>query len=152
MSLENHYESLVKSYDQLRKANENYLINNSGIDGFTELIDLRSAILDDLEILHEDLISELASLKANIDYDSLSLIELIRELPKLYPQLLPYKNKVIEALENLIKSENNVSEIAKEERNELKKQLGHARTGQQTLNAYKPLTGYNGSHFIDSKK
>ena len=134
-------KSLVKSYDQLRKANENYLINNSGIDGFTELIDLRSAILDDLEILHEDLISELASLKANIDYDSLSLIELIRELPKLYPQLLPYKNKVIEALENLIKSENNVSEIASLQRKDVdfrKKQVTfeHTKNGRTHVLPY----------------
>ena len=152
MSLESYYESLVKSYDQLRKANENFLINNTGIDGFTNLVDMRAAILDDIEILHGDLLCELATLKANIDYDSMSLIELIRELPMLYPQLLPYKNKVIEALENLVKSEKNVAENAKDERDDLKKQLVHARTGQQTLNAYKPLTGYNGSHFIDSKK
>lgn len=152
MSLEMYYDSLVKSYDQLRKANEKYLIENTGVDGFSELVDTRAAIMDDIEILHDDLVIELTTIKANIDYDSLKLIDLIGELPNLYPQLDSYKNNVIDALQKLMKSEKDVSDCVTEQRDELKKQLTHARTGQQTLNAYKPLTGYNGSHFIDSKK
>ena len=35
---------------------------------------------------------------------------------------------------------------------DIKKELSQARTSKKTLNAYKPASGYSGSHFIDSKK
>ena len=62
------------------------------------------------------------------------------------------RNKLVEVLQSLIDSENNLSEIMTTARDDIKKELIQARTSKKTLNAYKPVTGYAGSHFIDSKK
>ena len=82
----------------------------------------------------------------------MEIIDLVRELPNHYPELIPYRNQVIEALQKLVESEKNVSENMTTLRDDIKQELNHARTGKKTLNAYKPVSGYAGSHFIDSKK
>ena len=152
MSLEYYYERLTKLYNILRKANEDYLINNTGIEGFEQLINLRSTFFDEISELKEDLVKEISLLYIDLDYKSMELSELLRELPRFYPNLQNLKNDLLEALQKLVESENNVSEIMTEVRNDLKKELSQARTGKKTLNAYKPVTGYAGSHFIDKKK
>lgn len=152
MALESFYEELTQIYNNLRKANEELLINNSDQEGLIELVDKRSAYLDEIYILRDGLAMELSKMKSPIDYDSMEIIELIRELPKYYPELISYRNQVIEALQKLIESEKNVSENMTSIRDDIKQELNHARTSKKTLNAYKPVTGYAGSHFIDSKK
>ena len=152
MALESFYEKLIKIYNNLRKANEDLLINNSGEEGLLELVDKRSAYLDNIDILRNELVSELSKIKVPIDYDSMEIIELVRELPNHYPELILHRNNVIEALQKLIESEKNVSENMTSIRDDIKQELNLARTGKKTLNAYKPVTGYAGSHFIDSKK
>ncbi len=152
MALESFYQELIKIYDKLRKANENLLINNSDQDGLQALVDQRSAYFDEIFILRDELALELSKIKAPIDYDSMEIIELVRELPNHYPELIPYRNQVIEALQKLVESEKNVSENMTTLRDDIKQELNHARTGKKTLNAYKPVSGYAGSHFIDSKK
>ena len=152
MALESFFEELANIYNNLRKANEELLINNSDQDGLIALVDKRSAYLDEIYVLRDELALELSKIKAPIDYDSMEMIELVRELPNHYPELISYRNKVIEALQNLVESEKNVSENMSSMRDDIKQELNHARTGKKTLNAYKPATGYAGSHFIDSKK
>ena len=152
MALESFFEELANIYNNLRKANEELLINNSDQDGLVALVDKRSAYLDEIYVLRDELALELSKIKAPIDYDSMEMIELVRELPNHYPELISYRNKVIEALQNLVESEKNVSENMSSMRDDIKQELNHARTGKKTLNAYKPATGYAGSHFIDSKK
>ena len=152
MALESYFEELANIYNNLRKANEELLINNSDQDGLIALVDKRSAYLDEIYVLRDELTLELSKIKASIDYDSMEMIELVRELPNHYPELISYRNKVIEALQKLVESEKNVSENMSSMRDDIKQELNHARTGKKTLNAYKPATGYAGSHFIDSKK
>ena len=152
MALEAFYQELIKIYNKLRKANEDLLINNSDQDGLQALVDQRSAYFDEIYILRDELALELSKIKAPIDYDSMEIIELVRELPNHYPELIPYRNQVIEALQKLVDSEKNVSENMTTLRDDIKQELNHARTGKKTLNAYKPVSGYAGSHFIDSKK
>ena len=152
MALESFYEELIKIYNNLRKANEDLLINNSDQDGLMTLVDQRSAYFDEIYDLRDQLVIELSKLKTPIDYDSMEIIELLRELPNHYPELISYRNQVIEALQKLVESEKNVSENMSSIRDDIKQELNHARTGKKTLNAYKPATGYAGSHFIDSKK
>ncbi|MBQ2594894.1 MAG: hypothetical protein II567_16635 [Candidatus Riflebacteria bacterium] len=152
MALESFYEELTKIYNNLRKANEELLINNSDQDGLIALVDKRSAYFDEIYVLRDELAMELSRMKSPIDYDSMEIIELIRELPNHYPELISYRNQVIEALQKLVESEKNVSENMSTMRDDIKQELNHARTGKKTLNAYKPVTGYAGSHFIDSKK
>ena len=152
MALESFYEELIKIYNKLRKANEDLLINNSDQEGLQALVDQRSAYFDEIYILRDELAIELSKIKAPIDYDSMEIVELVRELPNHYPELIPYRNQVIEALQKLVESEKNVSENMISMRDDIKQELNHARTGKKTLNAYKPVSGYAGSHFIDSKK
>lgn len=152
MELESFYKEIIDIYNKLKADNENFLINNLGQEAFEELIDKRSEYLDNLQIIEENLKDELSNLKPDLDYFSMNLIELARELPNIYPNLLQYRNKLIETLESLIESEKNLSENMTSLRDDIKKDLSHARTGKKTLNAYKPVTGYSGSHFIDSKK
>lgn len=152
MALESFYQELIKIYNKLRKANEDLLINNSDQDGLQALVDQRSAYFDEIYILRDELALELSKIKAPIDYDSMEIIDLVRELPNHYPELIPYRNQVIEALQKLVESEKNVSENMTTLRDDIKQELNHARTGKKTLNAYKPVSGYAGSHFIDSKK
>ena len=152
MALESFYQELIKIYNKLRKANEDLLINNSDQDGLQALVDQRSAYFDEIYILRDELALELSKVKAPIDYDSMEIIDLVRELPNHYPELIPYRNQVIEALQKLVESEKNVSENMTTLRDDIKQELNHARTGKKTLNAYKPVSGYAGSHFIDSKK
>ena len=152
MALESFYQELINIYNKLRKANEDLLINNSDQDGFLALVAQRSAYLDEIYVLRDDLALEISKLKVPIDYDSMEIIEMVRELPNHYPELIPYRNQVIEALQKLVESEKNVSENMTAMRDDIKQELNHARTGKKTLNAYKPVTGYAGSHFIDSKK
>ena len=152
MALESFYQELIKIYNKLRKANEDLLIKNSDQDGLQALVDQRSAYFDEIYILRDELALELSKIKAPIDYDSMEIIELVRELPNHYPELIPYRNQVIEALQKLVESEKNVSENMTTLRDDIKQELNHARTGKKTLNAYKPVSGYAGSHFIDSKK
>ena len=152
MALETFYKELIKIYDKLRKANEELLINNSDQEGLQALVDQRSAYFDEIYILRDELALELSKIKAPIDYDSMEIVELVRELPNHYPELIPYRNQVIEALQKLVDSEKNVSENMTSIRDDIKQELNHARTGKKTLNAYKPVSGYAGSHFIDSKK
>ena len=152
MALESFYQELIKIYNKLRKANEDLLINNSDQDGLQALVDQRSAYFDEIYILRDELALELSKIKAPIDYDSMEIIDLVRELPNHYPELIPYRNQVIEALQKLVESEKNVSENMTTLRDNIKQELNHARTGKKTLNAYKPVSGYAGSHFIDSKK
>lgn len=152
MALESYFEEIILLFDKLRKANENFLINSHEQEDFEKLVDIRSEYFDELDIAKNYLIDELAKLKSDTDYYSMELSEIIGELPKLYPDLLQYRNKVIEALQNLMESERNVSECMTDLKDDIKKELSHARTGKKTLNAYKPVTGYAGSHFIDSKK
>ena len=152
MALESFYEELTKIYNNLRKANEELLINNSDQDGLIALVDKRSVYFDEIYVLRDELAMELSRMKSPIDYDSMEIIELIRELPNHYPELISYRNQVIEALQKLVESEKNVSENMSTMRDDIKQELNHARTGKKTLNAYKPVTGYAGSHFIDSKK
>ena len=152
MALESFYQELIKIYNKLKKANEDLLINNSDQDGLQTLVDQRSAYFDEIYILRDELALELSKIKAPIDYDSMEIIELVRELPNHYPELIPYRNQVIEALQKLVESEKNVSENMTTLRDDIKQELNHARTGKKTLNAYKPVSGYAGSHFIDSKK
>ena len=152
MALESFYEELINIYNNLRKANENLLINNSDQEGLLALVDQRSAYFDEIYDLRDQLALELSKMKTPIDYDSMEIIELLRELPNHYPELIPYRNQVIEALQKLVESEKNVSENMGSIRDDIKQELNHARTGKKTLNAYKPVTGYAGSHFIDSKK
>ena len=152
MALESFYQELIKIYNKLKKANEDLLINNSDQDGLQALVDQRSAYFDEIYILRDELALELSKIKAPIDYDSMEIIELVRELPNHYPELIPYRNQVIEALQKLVESEKNVSENMTTLRDDIKQELNHARTGKKTLNAYKPASGYAGSHFIDSKK
>ena len=152
MALESFYQELIKIYNKIRKANEDLLINNSDENGLQALVDQRSAYFDEIYILRDELAIELSKIKAPIDYDSMEIIELVRELPNHYPELIPYRNQVIEALQKLVDSEKNVSENMTTLRDDIKQELNHARTGKKTLNAYKPASGYAGSHFIDSKK
>lgn len=152
MALESFYEELIKIYNKLRKANEDLLINNSDQEGLQALVDQRSAYFDEIYILRDELAIELSKIKVPIDYDSMEIVELVRELPNHYPELIPYRNQVIEALQKLVESEKNVSENMISMRDDIKQELNHARTGKKTLNAYKPVSGYAGSHFIDSKK
>ncbi|MBR4569601.1 MAG: hypothetical protein IKO19_02880 [Candidatus Riflebacteria bacterium] len=152
MALESYYQELIKIYNKLRKANEDLLINNSDQDGLQAIVDQRSAYFDEIYILRDELALELSKIKAPIDYDSMEIIELVRELPNHYPELISYRNQVIEALQKLVESEKNVSENMTTLRDDIKQELNHARTGKKTLNAYKPVSGYAGSHFIDSKK
>jgi hypothetical protein len=152
MALESFYEELIKIYNKLRKANEKLLINNSDQEGLQALVDQRSAYFDEIYILIDELAIELSKIKAPIDYDSMEIVELVRELPNHYPELIPYRNQVIESLQKLVESEKNVSENMTSMRDDIKQELNHARTGKKTLNAYKPVSGYAGSHFIDSKK
>ncbi len=152
MSLENYYERLTVIYNILRKANEDYLINNTGIEGFEKLIDLRSTYFDEINELKDELVKDISLLYLDLDYNKMEFFELLKELPRFYPNLLDLKNELLEALQKLVESENNLSEIMTEVRNDLKKELSQARTGKKTLNAYKPATGYAGSHFIDKKK
>lgn len=152
MALESFYEELIKIYNKLRKANEDLLINNSDQEGLQTLVDQRSAYFDEIYILRDELAIELSKIKVPIDYDSMEIVELVRELPNHYPELIPYRNQVIEALQKLVESEKNVSENMISMRDDIKQELNHARTGKKTLNAYKPVSGYAGSHFIDSKK
>ena len=152
MALESYYQELIKIYNKLRKANEDLLINNSDQDGLQAIVDQRSAYFDEIYILRDELALELSKIKAPIDYDSMEIIELVRELPNHYPELITYRNQVIEVLQKLVESEKNVSENMTTLRDDIKQELNHARTGKKTLNAYKPVSGYAGSHFIDSKK
>ena len=152
MALESFYEELIKIYNKLRKANEDLLINNSDQEGLQALVDQRSAYFDEIYILRDELAIELSRLKAPLDYDSMEIVDMVRELPNHYPELIPYRNQVIEALQKLVESEKNVSENMTSMRDDIKQELNHARTGKKTLNAYKPVSGYAGSHFIDSKK
>ena len=152
MSLEKCYEELIQLYDKLRKANENFLIENSEQEGFERLVNQRFEYFDDISAVRDNIIDELSEQQIDFEYKSMDLIDLIRELPRVFPNLLQYRAKVLEALQKLIESENNVSDSMTELRNDIKKELSHARTGKKTLNAYKPVSGYAGSHFIDSKK
>ena len=146
MALESYYQELIKIYNKLRKANEDLLINNSDQDGLQAIVDQRSAYFDEIYILRDELALELSKIKAPIDYDSMEIIELVRELPNHYPELISYRNQVIEALQKLVESEKNVSENMTTLRDDIKQELNHARTGKKTLNAYKPVSGYAGSH------
>ena len=152
MSLEQNYEELVQLYDKLRKANEDFLIENSGQEGFESLVNQRFEYLDNISIIRDNIVDELSNSNIELEYITMDLIDLIRELPRFFPNLLQYRAKVLESLQKLIESENNVSDSMNELRNDIKRELSHARTGKKTLNAYKPVTGYAGSHFIDSKK
>ena len=135
MALESFYQELIKIYNKLKKANEDLLINNSDQDGLQALVDQRSAYFDEIYILRDELAIELSKIKAPIDYDSMEIIELVRELPNHYPELIPYRNQVIEALQKLVESEKNVSENMTTLRDDIKQELNHARTGKKTLNA-----------------
>ncbi len=152
MSLESYYDELISIYNQLRIANENFLINNTGQEGFEELVNQRSIYFDDIEIIKSSIIQHLKTLNVDFDYYSMEITDIINELPNHFDYLLPYKNKVIEALQKLIESENNVTENMTNLRNDIKQELSHTRNSKKTLNAYKPVTGYVGSHFIDKQK
>ncbi|MBR4329842.1 MAG: hypothetical protein IKP71_08300, partial [Candidatus Riflebacteria bacterium] len=88
MALESYYQELIKIYNKLRKANEDLLINNSDQDGLQTIVDQRSAYFDEIYILRDELALELSKIKAPIDYDSMEIIELVRELPNHYPELI----------------------------------------------------------------
>ena len=109
-------------------------------------------LFDDLDLIREDLIKELSMLKAQFDYSSMELPEIIRELPNYYPETRQLYNQIIENLKKLIESEKNVDEEMQNAKEELKNQIHQTRRGNKTLNAYKPLTGYTGSHFLDKTK
>lgn len=152
MSINSCLEDVIKLYERLIKANQNFLITNPGEEGFFELVDNRSMLFDDLDLIREDLIKELSMLKAQFDYSSMELPEIIRELPNYYPETRQLYNQIIENLKKLIESEKNVDEEMQNAKEELKNQIHQTRRGNKTLNAYKPLTGYTGSHFLDKTK
>lgn len=152
MTIENYLEEIIKIYNQLRESNEFFLIKNGGQDGFERLIAQRSVEMDTLDFLKEELVNELKYLKPQLELDSVDLPEVINSLPNVCPNLLGHKNRIIEALTKLLQSEKEVSESIKAIRNDIKEELSNIRKGNKTLDAYKPITGYSGSHFIDKKK
>ena len=152
MAIEPYYEKLILLYDKLRIANENLLINNKGQEAFEELVEYRFEYFDEISRIRDDLVDELSELKLDFSYETMDLASILKELPNYYPNLLQYRNKLIEALKKLVDSENNVSENMTDLKEDIRKELSQARTSKKTLNAYKPATGYSGSHFIDSKK
>ncbi len=152
MSLSDCINEVIKTYDRMRKANQNYLIENSGLDGFLELVDNRSMYFDDLEITRGEILKELRQAGITADYSSKELPEILKDIPMHFPELKSLHIKLIDSLEQLVKSENNVYESIEAERDDVKQQILQARKSHKTLSAYKPLTGYSGSHFFDQKK
>lgn len=152
MTLESIYEKLIEYYTELRKSNEQFLIDGSSMENFENLIDKRTAIFDEINNLREDLVKEISTLYIDLDYDNMELFEILRELPRFYPNLSDYKKRTVEALKKLMASEENVSDDMTEQRDDLKREINQARASKKTLSAYKPSSGYAGSHFIDRKK
>lgn len=150
--LESYYKELIDLYNNLKNNNEKFLINNGDDEAFTELVNNRAVYIDDIYLLRNDLIKELKKTNIKLNYDTLELFEILRELPNYFPNLIQLKNQLIESLQKLIESENYINEIMTNLRDDLKKEITQARTGKKTLNAYKPTNGYSGSHFIDKTK
>ena len=152
MNFEKHYLELMNVYNNLRKANEDFLTNNSGPEEFGNLVSLRSNLFDNMDIIKENLLNELNSVDIAINYNKMDLAEILNELPNHFSELIYLRNQLAEALQQLMVSEKNTSEFINTLYDDLKKQLQYARKSKQTLNAYKPVSGYDGSYFIDSKK
>lgn len=151
MQIKDKLKSLAQAYRMLAEANQNFIKQNSGVDGFRNLIEQRNLIIEDIELLSRELVSETDQHFRGHSFSCHSLTEVLRSLPVMASDLAADCDDIKAALQELVESDLMVEENVSRFRDDLKSEIGRIRKDSRGLRGYRQTESF-GSCFINKVK
>lgn len=151
MQVKDRLRSLAQAYKLLADTNRNFVARNSGIDGFRNLVEQRNMIIEDIELIGRELVSETEATFRGNSFLCQNLTEVLRALPVLAPDLAIDCETIKEELRNLVESDQIVEEFIGKFRDDLKGEIGRIRKNSRSLKGYRQNESL-GSCFINKVK
>ncbi len=144
-------ETLKQMYSTLIKSNEEF--SNSEVDdeSFDSLVNHRSVIIDDTEILIREIKQIIEGENEEIVFKKESFVEVLFKILELYPDLIELVNELNGVLTKLVETDKLVGEKIEEYYGKIKNEIGKVRKTSKSLKGYSQLDTY-GSCFINKMK
>lgn len=153
MTIENKLKALSEAFLLLAVANRAYLANPAriNIECFRNLIDQRAVIGEDVEMMSRQLVSETEQKFRGNTFSCQNVVEVIRALPFIAPDMTVPCQLLKDSLKELVDSDKLVEEAIEKMRDEIKSEIARIRKGSQGLKGYRQIETL-GSCFINKVK
>lgn len=152
MIIEQKINAVLQAYKSLILANKNFLaINREHVESFRSLIDKRAMLIEDIELLTQELVMESGRLFNGTTFDFSSLVEVVRALPLVCPEMTDLCQQLKDALRELVDSDAAVESFVNNLSSEIKAELNRIRKGTTGLKGYRQVETL-GSCFINKIK
>lgn len=143
--------SLANSYQKLVRANESFAGREIDSDKFQTLIDQRSLIIEDTDLLTAELIKEINHVYLDNSFSCKNIPEAVRALQILAPELVNECEALKTSLHALVESDARVEEKLTNLKDSLKNEINKIRKSSRVIKGYKQADPM-GSCFIDKIK
>jgi len=152
MIIEQKINAVLQAYRSLIQANKNFLaVNREHVESFRSLIDQRAMLIEDIELLTQQMVSESRKLFQGTNFDFSSLVEVVRALPLICPEMAEVCQKLKDTLRELVDSDVSVENALNKLSDEIKAELNKIRKGSHGLKGYRQVETL-GSCFINRVK
>ncbi len=153
MKIETRINAITQAYRSLIEENRRFVESaaKSGSEGFRNLIEQRSIVCEDLEVLSDELLKATDKVFVDQPFVCKNVIEVVRALPVIAPELNEACDLLKETLRELVASDKGVEQLIDGLRDEVKAELGKIRKGSQSIKGYRQNDNF-GSCFINKIK
>ncbi len=151
MILKNILKKLDLAYRQLAQANEKFVTGEPGTESFKALVEQRNLIIEDLDVLTEDVLREMNHSYRDNSFACRNLVEAVRALSILAPDLDAECQALKESLARLVETDISVEKKITDLKDSVKSEIIKIRKGSKVLKGYKQADPM-GSCFINRVK
>lgn len=153
MTIQNKLKALSEAFHLLAEANRTYLANpaRANVESFRNLIDQRAVIGEDIELMSRQLVSETDQKFRGNTFSCQNVVEVIRALPVIAPEMSGACQLLKDSLNELVNSDKLVEAEVEKMRDEIKGEIARIRKGSQGLKGYRQIETL-GSCFINKVK
>lgn len=153
MTIENKLKALTEAFQMLTEANKHYVagIAKNTVESFRNLIDQRTIVGEDIELLSRQLVIETDQSFRGNTFSCQNMVEVVRALPVIAPALSSVCGQLKDALRELVESDKLVESAIEKMRDDLKAEIARIRKGSQSIKGYRHVETL-GSCFINKIK
>ncbi len=151
MAIKNNLQQLCQAYEKLTQANEAFSKKDSAVESFRNLIDQRSLIMEDIDLISNMLVKEINHIYREHSFSCNTVPEAIRALQVLAPELSDQCEMLKKSLKMLVESDAGVTEQISGMKDTVKAEINKIRKSSRALKKYRQADPI-GSCFINKIK
>lgn len=152
MIIEQKISAVIQAYLSLIEANKGFLsVSREHIESFRNLIDQRTLISEDIDLLSQEIVKEAEKLFIGTTFDSSSMIDALRALPLVCPEMSEICQQLKDTLRELVESDSSVEKFISKLSSEIRTEINKVRKGSQGIKGYRQVETL-GSCFINKVK